>query len=217
MKNRLVLVICMVAFLIAIFTLFGFLFTPYFIGKLSAIALPTFTFSKGIPIWLLRFIFELQRSFNLAIAIVLTFGHIIFLYFASTAIVMGLGSSKSLSWFAISIYSYGVGLLILLSGILSILKLDLSLAIATIPLGITTGGITRLFWFQGYRRIYSALTVLIAVMLGNFLGVFVFAAILAIQAPGINGIKWTTLLFPVFLLELCLALSIKKQLQYQNS
>jgi hypothetical protein len=108
-------------------------------------------------------------------------------------------------------------MLVLLSEISDMLKLDLSLAIATIPLGITTGEITRLFWFQGYRRIYSALTVLIAVMLGNFLGVFVFAAILAIQAPGVNGIKWTTLLFPVFLLQLCLALSIKKQLQPNNS
>jgi len=217
MKNRLVLVLCVVAALIIIFTLFGFLLTPYFIGKLSAIALPTFIFSKGIPIWLLRIIFEFQKFFNLAIALVLTFGHIIFLYFASTAIVLGLGSSKSLNWFAISAYSYGFGLLVLLSGALSMLKLDLSLAIAAIPLGITTAGITRLFWLQGYKRIYSALTVLIAVILGNFLGDFVFAAITELQTPGRNGIRWTTILFPIFLLQLCLALSIKKQLQRRNS
>jgi hypothetical protein len=213
MKNRLVLVLCVVSSLIIIFTLFGFLLTPYFIGKFSVLVLPAFTFSQGIPIWLLRIIFEFQRFFNLAIAIILTFGHLIILYFGSTAIVLGLGSPKSLNWFAISIYSYGVGLLVLLSGALSMLKLDLSLAISAIPLGITTAGIIRLFWLQGFRRIYSALTVIISVILGNFLGVFVFAAILELQAPGMSGIRWTTLLLPVFLLQLCLALSIKKQLQ----
>jgi hypothetical protein len=217
MKNRLVLVLCVVAALIVLFTLFGFLLTPYFIGKFSVLALPAFTFSQGIPIWLLRIIFEFQKFFNLAIAIVLIFGHIIFLYVASTAIVLGLGSSKFLNWFAISTYSYGMGMLVLLSGISNMLKLDLSLAIATIPLGITTAGVTKLFWIQGFRRIYSALTVLIAVILGNFLGVFVLAAITELQTPGRNGIRWTTLLFPVFLLQLCLALSIKKQLQPKNS
>jgi hypothetical protein len=105
MKNRLVLVICVVACLIVIFTLFGFLLTPYFIGKLSAFALPTFTFYTVIPIWLLRIIFEFQKFFNLAIAIVLTFGHVIFLYVASTSIILGLSSSKFLNWFAISTYS----------------------------------------------------------------------------------------------------------------
>lgn len=216
MKNRLVLVLCVVAALIIIFTLFGFLLTPYFIGKLSAIALPAFTFSQGIPIWLLRIIFEFQKFFNLSIAIVLTFGHLIFLYFGSTAIVLGIGAPKSLNWLAISVYSYGVGLLVLLSAALSMLKLDLSLAIATIPLGITTAGVTKLFWIQGFRRIYSALTVLIAVILGNFLGVFVLAAITELQAPGMSGIRWTTFLLPVFLLQLCLALSIKKQLQQSS-
>jgi hypothetical protein len=217
MKNRLVLVLCLAAALIVLFTLFGFLLTPYFIGKLSVMALPAFTFSQGIPIWLLRIIFEFQKFFSLAIAIVLTFGHLIFLYFGSTAIVLGLGASKSLNWFAISAYSYGVGLLVLLSGVLNMLKLDLSLAIATIPLGITTGGITRLFWLQGFRQIYSALTVLIAVILGNFLGIFVCAAMLEILAPGMSSIRWTTLLLPIFLLQLCLALSIKTQLQRRNS
>ncbi len=209
MTNKLVVIL--VGLLVILFAVNGFLSTPYIIGKLAAVPLPAFTFSTGIAIWLLRIIYEVQRFFGLAIAIIVIFRYFIFLFLPAIFIALGLNSPKFINWLAVCQVSYGFGILILLSGILNIGDLDVILAIAAIPLGMTTGGLVRLFWQKGFNKIYSVLTVLIAVILGNFLGVFVIAAITGMQTVGTDSTKWTTLLFPLFLLQLCLALSLKEQ------
>jgi len=207
MTNKLVLIL--LGLLIILFTVYGFLSTPYTVGKLAAISLPAFTFSRGIPIWLLRIIFEVQKFFSLAIAFIVIFRYVIFLFLPATLITLRLNSPKFKNWFAVCQVSYGLGILILLSVFLN-WNLDIIFAIAAIPLGITTAGLIRLFWQNGFNKIYSVLTVFIAVLLGNFLGVFIFAAIANVQTVGNNSIKWTTLLFPLFLLLLSLVLSLRK-------
>jgi hypothetical protein len=207
MTNKLVLIL--LGLLIILFTVYGLL-TPYTVGKLAAISLPAFTFSRGIPIWLLRIIFEVQKFFSLAIAFIVIFRYVIFLFLPAILITLGLNSPKFKNWFAVCQVSYGLGILMLLSVFLN-WNLDIILAIAAIAAGITTAGLIRLFWQNGFNKIYSVLTVLIAVLLGNFLGVFIFAAIASIQTVGNNSIEWTTLLFPIFLLQLCLALALKYQ------
>lgn len=204
------LAVVLVGLLVALFALNGLVLTPYCIGKLSAMSLPAFIFSLGIPIWLLKIIYEVQRFFGVAIAIIIIFRYVIFLFLPAILITLGLNSPRVINWLAVCQVSYSLGLLILLSAFLN-WNLDIILAIAAIPLGITTAGLIRLFWQKGFSKIYSVSTVLIAVVLGNFLGVFVIAAITSLQTTGYNPTKLTTELFPIFLLQLCLALSLKNQ------
>jgi hypothetical protein len=208
MTNKLVVIL--VGLLIILFAVYGFLSTPYYIGKLAALSLPAFTFSWEIPIWLLRIIFEMQKFFSRTIAIIFIFRYVIVFYLLAGLIVLGLNAPKSLNWLAVCQVSYGFAILILLSVFLN-WNLDAIFAIAAIPLGITTTGLIRLFWQKGFNKIHSVFTVLIAVLLGKCLGDFTIAAIANLQTVGNNSIKWTTLLFPLFLLQLCLALSLKYQ------
>ncbi len=209
-------VVILVGLVIFLFTLFGVLFVPYFVGKLSIIAMPAILFNLRVPLWLLAIITWIQRFFYIAIAQFSVFGPIVFLYFGTGLIALGLRYSKSVKITHVIAYSSGISILVLVGGFLEILNLGSTIAIAAVPLGITTGAITKLFWLNGFHKFYSTTTVFIAVLLGNFMGFFVAGAILGLQSSG-NGIPWTQSLFPTFLLQLLLALSLRKQLQSQNN
>ncbi|AFY73176.1 hypothetical protein Syn7502_01066 [Synechococcus sp. PCC 7502] len=208
MTNKLVLIL--VGLLIVEFALLGFLATPYYIGKLAATALPAYTLVSGVPIWVLRIMLQFQKFWNVVLTLFVIFHEVIFLYFVPLLIILGLRLPRT-NWVKVCAISYGVGFLVLLSTFLNTINFSVTLAIAVIALGVFTGALIRLFWQARFHKIYSVSTVVFGIILGKVLGVFAIAAIFSVQTVGAFPIQWTTLLMPIFLLLLCLALSLRYQ------
>lgn len=198
MTSRLVLIL--VGLLLINSGLLGFWATPYSIGKLAATVMPMATSN-----WLLDTILQQFR----AIAVFIIFRELIFLYFVPFLLILAL--RFRMNWLKIAMVSYGIGFFSLLLPFLSIGDLGLILAIAVTALSVFTGSLTRLFWQKGLPRISSFSTVILGLIFGIALGIFVISAYFSLETLG--ALPWTTLLLPIFLLQLCLAFSLNHQLK----
>jgi|GEM_PF-1613311 len=199
MQRRFILILfCL---LVILFSLFGFVLTPYIIGKLAATPLPVITDPAYIPpIWMIGFFTVLGILW-----------HWIFLYAISTLITLGLKTSKVFSWFKIATVSNMISTLLLIAAFLSIGDWGFNLAIAIISAGISTGASIQELWRKGINRISSIVTVSLSVSFGLTFGAFLLSALIGMVTIGDRSTLWSVLIYPLtFFLGLGLVFSIFK-------